>query len=181
MALDLKKANVDFAASQATKWLAGPIGAGFLYASKDIWNDLKPQFVGWKSVKNYRDFGFFDRELIDDAAMFHAGSPPIAVYAGFRESLKVMLSVDETKREKIAMDNAAYLKKRLSEEHIGFYDFGKEHDSPIISCTPKNIETLEDDLRKQKIFCSVRYGRLRVSPHFYNNHEEIDTLMEYLV
>ncbi len=177
---DLTKENVDFAASQATKWLAGPIGAGFIFASRRIWKDLHPKFVGWKSVKNHRDFGFFERELLDDTSMFHAGSPPMAIYAGFRESLKILLSIDGKQREKKAIENANYLKKRLTEENINHYDFGINNSSPIISARPDGIDNLEETLRKDRIYCSVRYGRLRISPHFYNNFEEIDILIDKL-
>ncbi|MGY5877095.1 MAG: aminotransferase class V-fold PLP-dependent enzyme [Candidatus Thorarchaeota archaeon] len=175
---DLVDLEVDFAASQATKWLAGPIGAGFIYIKKDVIADLHPRYVGWYSVKDHRDFSYYERELKDDASKFHTGSPPMAVYVGFRESLKIMLQISSGQRESVALDNASYLRKRLSEEGIEYYDFGQEHNSPIVSCNPPNVDGIEVQLRKDRIFCSERDGRLRISPHFYNTYEEIDRIVD---
>ena len=42
----------------------------------------------------------------------------------------------------------------------------------------QEVEELNEELAKNHIHCSVRKGRLRVSPHFYNTHEEIDEFIE---
>ena len=41
-------------------------------------------------------------------------------------------------------------------------------------------ETIFKDLRQQKTEIALREGRLRISPHFYNTEEQIDTLLERL-
>jgi selenocysteine lyase/cysteine desulfurase len=179
-AIDLPSLGVDFAAGQATKWLAGPIGAGYAYVKKDLMNQLNPVYGGWYSVKDHRNFGYFERELKDDASIFEGGSPALVAYAGFNEALKILLSLPDSSRRSTAMDNASYLRKRLDEKGIEYYGFGEHHDSPIVSCAPKETESLEASLLKDRIITSVRHGRLRVSPHFYNTHEEIDRLVDKL-
>ncbi|MHA2004594.1 MAG: aminotransferase class V-fold PLP-dependent enzyme [Candidatus Thorarchaeota archaeon] len=178
--IDLPSLEVDFAAGQPTKWIAGPIGAGYAYINKKIMSQLQPVIGGWYSVKDHRNFGFFEREPKEDASKFEGGSPAVVAYAGLNEALKILLSLSSESRRFTAMDNASYLKKGLEEEDIPYYDFGERHNSPIISCVPKNVDTLEDVLYKEKIITSVRHGRLRVSPHFYNTYEEIDRLVDRL-
>jgi cysteine desulfurase/selenocysteine lyase len=80
----------------------------------------------------------------------------------------------------VSLGNADYLRKRLSEIGVEYYDFGPNHNSPIVSCKPENVNELNEELSKNHIHCSVRNGRLRVSPHFYNTHEEIDEFIERL-
>ncbi len=177
---DLSKLNVDFATGQAAKWLLGPIGAGFVYVSNEIMNQLRPRFLGWWGVEQLTEFGYFERRPLSDARKFQVGSAPVVAYVGFFESLKTLLKIPGKDRERAAIANADYLRTRLSELDIPFYDFGHKNNSATISCEPKDVDTLNQNLAKNRIYCSVRNGRLRVSPHFYNTFAEIDRLVDQL-
>jgi cysteine desulfurase/selenocysteine lyase len=176
--VDYTKAGVDFAAGQAAKWLIGPIGAGFVYISDDIMNQITPRFLSWWGCKDLVNFEYVEKEPYDDARKIQLGSPFPIAYVGFEQSLKLLCGMSSSTREKLSLDNANYLRKRLSEIGIEYYDFGPKHNSPIVSCKPKNVEELNEELSKNHIHCSVRNGRLRVSPHFYNTYEEIDKLID---
>ncbi|MHA1772140.1 MAG: aminotransferase class V-fold PLP-dependent enzyme [Candidatus Thorarchaeota archaeon] len=178
--IDLVKMNVDFAAAQAAKWLIGPIGAGFIYANKRALELMKPRFLGWWGVKNIMEFGYTERELLDDARKFQVGSLALIAHAGFLESLNTLLQIPHKKREQAALHLAHYLKERLDEIGVEYYHFGQEHESPIVSCAPPDVEEIQKKLVEKHIHCSVRNGRLRVSPHFYNTTEDIDRLIDVL-
>ena len=177
---DLEKLGVDFATGQAAKWLLGPIGAGYIYVGQSVMDELNPRFIGWWGVEKLMEFGYFNRTPLPDARKFQVGSPAMVVYVGLLESLKILLKIPSKTRESVAMDNADYLRKRLSEINVPFYDYGPEHNSATISCEPQDVEDVHKELIKNKIYCSVRNGRLRVSPHFYNNNDEIDRIVEHL-
>ncbi len=176
--IDLEKWDVDFAAAQAAKWLIGPIGAGFVYVKKDIIADVNPRFLGWWSVEKMHEFEYAERIANPDATKFEIGSPAMIAYVGFKESIKLLLEIPAGEREKAALDTGDYLRTRLSEINVEFYEFPEENLSPIVSCQPDNIEELHEELQKNNIHCSVRNGRLRVSPHFYNTQEDVDRLIE---
>jgi len=177
---DLAKMGVDFATGQAAKWLLGPVGAGYIYVGQSVMNELNPRFIGWWGVEKLMEFGYFERTPLPDARKFQVGSPAMIAYVGLLESLKTLLKIPGKNRERVAMDNADYLRKRLSEINVSFYDYGPKHNSAIVSCEPQDVENLHKELMKNKIHCSVRNGRLRVSPHFYNSHDEIDRIIEHL-
>ena len=99
-------------------------------------------------------------------------------YLGFLESLKVLLQIPAKDRERAAVEVADYLRKRLREMDIPFYDFGSHNNSATVSCQPPEVEKLNEKLHEKNIHCSVRNGRLRVSPHFYNSNDEVDRLVE---
>ncbi len=176
--INLPKMDVDFAAAQAAKWLIGPIGAGFVYAKKEIIPEITTRFLGWWSVENMNEFEYSERIPTSDASKFEAGSPAMIAYVGFKESLKVLLEIPSKDRERAALDNADYLRQRLAEIEIEYYEFPDDNRSAIVSCTPENAEELNKDLHKHNIHCSVRNGRLRVSPHYYNSRKEVDRLIE---
>jgi cysteine desulfurase/selenocysteine lyase len=177
---DLSKLKVDFATGQAAKWLVGPIGAGFIYVSGSIMEKVHPRFLGWWGVEQLTEFGYFNRKPMSDARKFQVGSPAMIAYVGFLESLKVLLQISSQNRERAALSVADYLRKRLSEINIPYYDFGDRNNSATVSCKPPDVEKLNESLTKNRIYCSVRNGRLRVSPHFYNTCKEVDRLIEHL-
>lgn len=177
---DFEKENVDFAAGHAAKWLIGPIGAGYVYVNKEAIDTLTPRFLGWWGVSKMDDYSYFEREPLPSARKFEIGSPSLVVYAGMIESLKTIMEVSARSREQATMENADYLRKRLSEEGLSYYDFGEKNNSPIVSSALKNPEEVNKSISKEKIYCSVRDGRLRVSPHFYNTKEEIERLVDHL-
>lgn len=176
---DLVDLKIDFATGQAAKWMLGPIGAGYVYVRKSVMDKIHPRFLGWWGVEKLTEFGYFDRKPLADARMFQVGSPAMVAYVGLLESLKVLLQIPDKNRERQALATADYLRKRLTELDIPFYDFGPNNNSATVSCEPPDVEKLNENLAKNKIHCSVRNGRLRVSPHFYNSTEEIDRLVEY--
>ncbi len=177
---DLAKSEVDFATGQSAKWLLGPIGAGYVFVGNSIMDEVQPRFLGWWGVEDIMEFKYYERTPLSDARKFQVGSPAMIAYVGLLESLKTLLKIPGKTRERAAMDNANYLRKRLSEIEVPFYDFGEDHNSAIVSCQPSDVEKLHEELLKNRIHCSVRNGRLRISPHFYNNHKDIDTIIEYL-
>lgn len=177
---NLPKLQIDFATGQAAKWLLGPVGAGFIYVASPIMEELHPRYQGWWGVEQLTEFGYFDRKLLSDARKFQVGSPAMIAYVGFQESLRTLMQISNNIREKAALAVADYLRKRLSEIHIPYYDYGHKNNSAIVSCKPPDVENLNEKLMKDKVFCSVRNGRLRVSPHFYNTNEEVDRLVEHL-
>ncbi|MFW9982749.1 MAG: aminotransferase class V-fold PLP-dependent enzyme [Candidatus Thorarchaeota archaeon] len=177
---DLAKLGVDFATGQAAKWLLGPVGAGYIFVGSSIMDEVQPRFMGWWGVEQIMEFDYFERAPLSDARKFQVGSPAMIAYVGFLESLKTLLKIQGKKREQAAMDNADYLRKRLTEIDIPYYDFGPDHNSATVSCQPPDVDRLHEELIKNKVFTSVRNGRLRVSPHFYNNHKDIDTLVRFL-
>ncbi|NHI88466.1 MAG: aminotransferase class V-fold PLP-dependent enzyme [Candidatus Thorarchaeota archaeon] len=177
---DLVKSGVDFATGQSAKWLLGPIGAGYIFVGQSVLEKLRPRFIGWWGVEELMEFEYRERTPLPDARKFQVGSPSMVSYVGLLESLKTLLQIPGKVRETAALSNSDYLRKRLSERDIPFYDFGPENNSAIVSCKPQDVEKLHEELLKNKIHCSVRNGRLRISPHLYNNQDEIDKIVDNL-
>jgi selenocysteine lyase/cysteine desulfurase len=59
-------------------------------------------------------------------------------------------------------------------------DYDYQELAGIVTIKPENPEKVFESLEKKKIFCSLREGFIRFSPHFYNSHYEIDKVIEEL-
>ena len=156
------------------KWLQAPLGAGLLYVSRALRERLTPPEVGWKSVTNDTDFSIhFD--LKPEARMFEAGTPNVAGVAGLRASLQLLLEVGPATIEaRIQATTAALADLARAHGWEVVSPWGPDERSGILSLVPTvPLEPLHDHLQASGVRCSVRGGRLRLSPHWYNNAVDV--------
>ena len=80
------------------------------------------------------------------------------------------------------MSNTKYFMNKLSE--VGIKPLLKNVDSEnlagIVTIEPDNAKRLFINLEKKNIFCSLREGKIRFSPHYYNTKDEIDLVVDEL-
>jgi selenocysteine lyase/cysteine desulfurase len=60
--------------------------------------------------------------------------------------------------------------------------FGDNERSGILLFTPANgsVEGLYRHLAANRILCAIRPGGIRLSPHFYNNEEDVERLLKVI-
>ena len=178
--IDVRKIGVDFLVCGGHKWLMGIPGAGFMYVRRELLDELELSFGGWLGDKNPFEFSYRGYKPAEDARRFELGSPNFIGYTGLRESLRYILSIgiEKTERRNI------YLAEKIVEEMGKFAEIdsplvdGKPM-SPILSIKVKDAEELAKKLyEKEKIVVAPRMGKLRISPHFYNNEEDVESLID---
>src|SRR3979411_1965999 len=78
----VKELGVDFATGGSVKWLCGGPGAGYLYARRELWPELRPRVTGWMANKSPFAFDPAEMDYAEDAFRFLNGTPAIpALYA----------------------------------------------------------------------------------------------------
>jgi len=176
--LDVKKSGVDFLVCGGHKWLLGLSGAGLMYIKKEVLDELDISFGGWLADKNPSDFTYREYKPAEDARRFELGSPSFIGYYALSASLEYILSLGIDAIEKRDLELASYLIERMG-IIAGVASPLKDGEplSPIISLEIPNANEVAKVLwEKSGIRVSARLGRIRVSPHFYNNEEDIDKL-----
>ena len=187
--IDVKAMGIDFAACSTFKWLMGVKGFGFLYVRSDLQLDvLKPSQPMGGVTLNYPPWV----EEADAASEEVSFSPPTGVgayavsypsYEGVvcaQESLQYILrlGVDRIR------DHARDLTDRLQEElpKRGYQSITpKGNESPILSFVAPHPEAVLARCRSANVHVAMRFGnKMRLSPSVYNNHEDIDRLLEAL-
>ena len=198
--VDVGKTPVDILACGGHKWLNSPFGCGFLYINRNALSRLKPPLPGYLSVQDppggwgeyFQTPGTTpvrEYQFVTGARRYENGGTanyPGAV--GLAASLKLM---DQVGHENIA----AHIYSLTDQLLAGLGNLpvsivtprARERRSGIITFSVGSAEeniTLMNRLLEEKILVSVRYtsnvGGVRVSCHFYNSQEDIETLLKEL-
>lgn len=198
--LDVKETGVHFVATQGHKWLFSPMGSGFMYVRKDLVDRYDPDMV--ESCNLYKDPArqpyhhqpdlSLERDyaikFVDTAAKFQSASNVMGIWAMY-ESLKCINSYGIENIEERIQYLVDYLRDGLKTVP-GLTVLSPEEKECRSGIVIASYGDLHKDLDKMDtlsdlgVAVSCRYqanfGGLRVSPHFYNNEDDIDKLINAL-
>lgn len=178
--IDLNAIQPDFLVTAAYKWLFCPYGIGFLYVA-DKHFDGVPLEEGWANRRNSNNFSQlvnYQESYQDGARRFDVGersnfqSVPGAIAALQQVS---DWGIEEISRE-LDSKNAA-LAELFS--RYGFLPPTRERRGPHFQglAVPEDIQnSLVDVFATRNIYASQRGHSLRISPHIYNNEEDLAIL-----
>jgi len=181
--LDVKEMGIDFLAADGHKWLMAPEGAGIFYARHEAMDRLAVREVGWASVINKEDYLNYNFMLRPDASRFECGSLSTVCIYGLKGALELLLETGIDQIESRITELTNYLCEGLTKKGYNIYSSRREGEtSGIVSfySSTHNNPQIWKALREKGIILSLRDGRLRAAPHFYNTHEEIDKLLKHL-
>ncbi len=177
--MDVQEMHIDFLSTSGHKWLMWPAGIGFVYISPRIFEQLYPAIAGWLGVQTPYDFFNYFQDWAPDARRFETGTFNTLGIVGARASLEMMLEIGTATIQQKVLENTDYLMQCLPEAGYRLYSPTEpEHRSGIVTFFHPRAEELYQHLHNRKIFVSLREGKIRVSPHFYNNREDIDRFLE---
>jgi len=174
----------DFLAAISHKWLLGPYSMGFCYVDPR-WHGGVPLEENWLSRAGSEDFSRltdYQEGYQEGARRFDVGEvsnfllSPIAAVAMEQILAWGVEQIAETLRAKT--DEIA---RRA--EKMGLLVAKREFRAPHMIGIKKPggfSRELSDLLAEEKVYVSVRGESIRVSPHLYNNDEEIRRLFETL-
>ncbi|NUN70084.1 MAG: aminotransferase class V-fold PLP-dependent enzyme [Bacteroidetes bacterium] len=175
--LDVMDARIDFLSCGAHKWMLSMMGLGFIYLTEELQSRLTQQFAGWTSNKDYFSRLLEYRIDFDDSARrYENGAQNNAgiVAIGASAALLNEAGIPAVHRHLLA----------LTDEVIAFADekgwallTPREHSkrSGIVTLAVPGAEKVFEGLNKRNIIVSLREGRIRIAPHFYNSAGDIRT------
>jgi cysteine desulfurase/selenocysteine lyase len=181
--LDVQAAGVDFLAADGHKWLLGPEGAGLFYIRRELLDRLRPLGIGWNSAVAAGDFSRSEWQLKPTAARYEGGTPNMGGFVALSASLALLAEYETTAiAERLLELSAAAREKLLAIGATLVGDGRRERSSGIVSfeLPGKNPVAVRKHLLDAGIVVSCRSGRLRISPHAYNNEHDIDRLVATL-
>lgn len=179
--VDVRKLDVDFAAGGALKYLVSSTGVAFLYVKEALTSHLQPGSSGWFSQADINAMDIYRNDPANNARRFESGTPNIpnvyAAIAGLRLVDKV--SVDKIERH-VKTLTAAIKQKTLENGFRPAMPLEEAGHGPLITLKSVDMHQLVANLADEGIITSCRDNNLRVSPHFYNNLDDVEVLFDAL-
>lgn len=181
--LDVTNTGIDFLAADGHKWLLSPEGAGLLYIRRDQLDRIRPQGVGWHSVVHEGEFAHIDLNLKPAAERFEGGSPNSVGISGLGASLEMFLElgVDNIGRSIMAYTEAAIDRLHSLGAAVILPPEDAQRSGIVAFTMPgRDPQEIRRNCQSAGVVLSVRNGRLRISPHGYNNDVDLERLLDVL-
>ncbi|HEX6040729.1 aminotransferase class V-fold PLP-dependent enzyme, partial [Longimicrobium sp.] len=182
--LDVHAAGVDVLACGCHKWLCSPFGTGFTYVRRALIDQLEPRVVGWSSLTASADL---ERVLdyapgwVEGARRFEVATQAFHDYAGMAESAELLLEAGpgriRTHVAGLLEPLAAWMEGRGIRV---VRDPRPERRSGIFAFTMDGVADAYRALHRAGVGCVLREGAVRLSPHLYNQPEDVERVMDVL-
>jgi len=187
--IDARALGIDYLAAASHKWLLSPQTTGILYVGDYLMSQLQTTRRGWLSVETPFEFFNYEQPLKSGMARFEHSSPNSLPIIALDAALGIFECIDggmDAVEERILC-----LAKHAIEglERLGYAVVSPqgEGERSGIVCFKLNPESkdispqkLVDELASRNILVAARGEVVRISPHFYNTPEEIDSLLNAL-
>jgi selenocysteine lyase/cysteine desulfurase len=192
--IDVKRLKCDYLSVTARKFLRGPRGIGFMFASeRALSRGDHPLFVDMRGARWVSP----DRYEVDPSAKrYEDWEFPYALVLGLRAAAEYALDAGLERCGERARSHAAYLRNRLSEiPGARVLDRGRNLSAIVtVELEGRDARTIVQHLRTLGINTAATlqwYGMLdlgprgvesavRLSPHYYNTREELDLALAAL-
>ena len=177
LTFDVTRTPVDVLAVHGYKWLCSPTGAGFMYVSPAMRRRLPPNIIGWRSHHDWRNVANLHQgapEFKDSAEKYEGGGLPFSLLYPLEASVNMLLEIGPEVIERRVLELAASIRSLLSGIGADAPDTG----SQIVTAglPGRDVAEVVRVLRTHNILAAARHGRLRLSPHFYNNEDDSERL-----
>ncbi len=184
VAMDLPSQFIDAACGASHKWLCAPEGCGFVYLSDRARERVKPTLVGWISVEDPWNFSDREQAVKPTALAWESGTGCSALFYGLEQSLKLLHEAGDANIEKYLAGLTHELCGGLADLNYEIISSRRPGEASQIVCVKHRGEFTSNQIAKhleqQNIIVSPRGDRLRIAPHFYNDHSDIARLLECL-
>jgi len=185
MPFDLPAQKVDIAASASHKWLCAPEGCGILYLSERARERVEPILVGWISVEEPWNFEDLEQSFKPNALAWESGTGGASLFYGLEQSLKLLHETGDKNIAGYLEELTDYLCEVLAGKDYEIVSSREKGEKSQIVCikhrgglSPTEIAA---HLERENIIVSPRSERIRIAPHFFNNREDIERLVENLL
>ena len=179
--VNVTEEKVDFLTGIPYKWLAGPNGVGFLYVREALIPRILPDRLGWASIDGFKSLETLESNpLLETARRYEYGTLSFEGIHGLDAALDYVNRVGIERIERRNLQLIALLRARLRERGVKFLT-PPDNGSSILSFFVDDADAFGARMRELGICITARYrneGYIRVSPHFYNNEEEIEAFIQ---
>ena len=178
---DVQAVKADFVMADGHKWMLGPEGLGFFYCRPELREQLKLTQYGWHMVDPLGNYTYKDWKVAKTARRFECGSPNMIAIHALQASIQLLLETGMDLVERRLLENSRYLCQRIDAmqgvELLTNTDAGRYGGIVSFTAGDKDDEIFQT-LQQRNVFCALRGGGIRFSPHFYTPRALLDEALE---
>lgn len=180
--LDVQTCHADFVCADGHKWMLGPEGLGLFYCRQELRERLELHQFGWHMVEHVGDFERDSWQPASSARRFECGSPNMLSIHALDASLSLLLEYGVERVAAQVLDNSRFILEQLNASgFISATPADPQRHAGIVSFAHTNGEgktaTIFSTLQENRLFCALRGGNIRFSPHFYTPREKLERAM----
>ncbi len=181
--VDVKELGCHALCFGSFKWMFGPMGIGTVYIGQEDLDKIKLPQMGMFSVANPWNFFDYDQELVKTGSVIECGCPANLSHYGINPNVKMLLDLGVKNTNNYLIELTGKLHDELTGRGAEVVTPRDDNDrAAIITFDAKstgwdNADRLSEALDEAKVKAAVRMGLVRVSPHFYNEWEEIEKFL----
>ena len=184
MTLDVARLDPDFVIFPTYKWLLGPYGRAFLYVAKRHQHGvpLEQTAFGRRDVKAEQAVYFADTRYVPDARRFDMGERDHFISM---EMASIGMELIAKWGMPAVVERLAMLTQRIADGVRGLsvqIPETRVRAPHVLSLGFKDgfSKPLQDALVAERIYVAPRLGRMRISPHVYNDEADVDRFVQAL-
>jgi selenocysteine lyase/cysteine desulfurase len=180
--IDVKSLDPDFLIFPTYKWVLGPYGRAFLYVAKRHQGGvpLEQTAPARKGVSAEAKVYFRDLSYADGARRYDMGERDHFITL---EMAAVGMEMMAGWGNEAIVERLSMLTDRLADglANSGVRVLDRRLRAPHVLCLafPKGMaDDLPQKLAAENVYAAPRLGRLRISPHVYNDEQDVDRFVE---
>jgi selenocysteine lyase/cysteine desulfurase len=174
---DVGESQPDVLAVHGYKWMISPTGVGFMYVAPELRKVLPPNVAGWRTHRDWHNVDNLHHGmpvLKDSAERYEGGGLPFGLLHSLGVAAEWLTGLGPKEIETRVLTLAASARARLRKLGAEAPDTG----SQIVAAKFPSVDPsrLARELKDRRVLVAARHGFFRVSPHFYNNEEDLERL-----
>jgi selenocysteine lyase/cysteine desulfurase len=179
--IDVQALDLDFAVGGMLKYLLGTAGIGFLYVRGSLIESLLPTNSGWFAQQDIAAMDISANRPASNARRFEAGTPAVVNCYASEAGLKTILAIGTGAIEKRIQALTHDCLQRLREiDWPSVTPADRQRRGATIAIPSRAAAQLAAELLRRDIVTSARDDNVRASFHYYNDEEDIDSLITEL-
>lgn len=185
--IDVKKMNIDFAATGSHKALLCTYGSGFIYCSRELQQRLIPATASKESLHTTPlgyEMGTEPLDWHKDARKFEAGNFNFSGIYGMSKALEILLELGTEAIERHILEVEAAFRRMLDDLkvlEVGLKGRPEHWSGMVIVYFPERMkQQVKKVLEENKVFVTIRDTYIRIGLDFYNTLEQMEKVSELL-
>lgn len=178
--LDVRALDIDVLYSGGQKWLLALQGVSFVYVRTELLDQIATGAPGWRSMQDFWAFLDYEQPFAANASRFEGGTPNFIGALSLDASISLLEEAGTAAIGAHVLDLTDHLVEGLREAGANVRSLrGPGISSGIVTFTYPGIDPVElgRALQSEGVVTTWRASGIRVAPHGYNTHDDIDRLL----